>query len=63
MGVEIVDSIADLLKKVDFVLLETNDGRPHLEQGLEVIKAGKPSVHRQARSRYTLGCNRALYNL
>lgn len=42
MGVEIVDSIADLLKKVDFVLLETNDGRPHLQQALEVMKAGKP---------------------
>ena len=42
MGVEIVDSIADLLKKVDFILLETNDGRPHLQQALEVMKAGKP---------------------
>lgn len=42
MGVEIVDSIKDLLKKVDFVLLETNDGHPHLEQALEVFKAGKP---------------------
>ena len=42
MGVEIVDSIAALLKKVDFILLETNDGRPHLEQALEVMKAGKP---------------------
>jgi Oxidoreductase family, NAD-binding Rossmann fold len=42
MGVEIVDSIATLLTKVDFVLLETNDGRPHLQQGIEVIKAGKP---------------------
>ena len=42
MGVEIVDSIAALLKKVDFVLLETNDGRPHLQQALEVMKAGKP---------------------
>ncbi len=41
-GVEIVDSIADLLKKVDVVLLETNDGRPHLEQALQVFKAGKP---------------------
>ncbi len=28
MGVEVVDSIADLLAKVDCVLLETNDG-PH----------------------------------
>jgi predicted dehydrogenase len=40
-GVEIVDSIADLLKKVDVILLETNDGRPHLEQALTVMKAGK----------------------
>jgi predicted dehydrogenase len=42
MGVEIVSSIADLLKKVDVVLLETNDGRLHLEQALQVFKAGKP---------------------
>jgi uncharacterized protein with WD repeat len=41
-GVEIVDSIEDLLKKVDVVFLETNDGRPHLEQVLPVLKAGKP---------------------
>ncbi len=42
LGVEIVNSIEELLKKVDVVLLETNDGRPHLEQALLVIKAGKP---------------------
>jgi predicted dehydrogenase len=42
LGVEIVKSIPELLKKVDFVLLETNDGRPHLEQALLVLKAGKP---------------------
>jgi predicted dehydrogenase len=42
LGVEIVNSIEDLLKKVDVVLLETNDGRPHLEQALMVLKAGKP---------------------
>jgi len=42
LGVEIVGSIADLLTKVDFVLLETNDGRLHLEQALQVLKAGKP---------------------
>src|SRR6516162_5866552 len=30
-GLEIVDSIDDLLKKVDVVLLESVDGRPHLE--------------------------------
>jgi len=41
-GVEIVDSIADLLTKVDVVLLETNDGRLHLEQAMQVFKAGKP---------------------
>jgi predicted dehydrogenase len=41
-GVEIVNSIDELLTKVDFVLLETNDGRLHLEQALPVFKAGKP---------------------
>jgi len=40
-GVEIVSSIEELLPKVDFVLLETNDGRLHLEQALPVLKAGK----------------------
>jgi predicted dehydrogenase len=40
-GVEIVDSIAALLKKVDVVLIESVDGRPHLEQAALVIKAGK----------------------
>jgi len=42
LGVEIVSSVDELLKKVDFILLETNDGRPHLQQALQVIKAGKP---------------------
>ena len=42
MGVEIVSSIDELLSKVDAVLLETNDGRPHLEQVRPVLKAGKP---------------------
>jgi predicted dehydrogenase len=41
LGVEIVSSIDELLKKVDVVLLETNDGRRHLEQALPVLKAGK----------------------
>ncbi|RXK52584.1 Gfo/Idh/MocA family protein [Aquirufa rosea] len=40
-GVEIVHSIQDLLTKVDVVMLETNDGRLHLEQAMEVFKAGK----------------------
>ena len=42
LGVEIVPSIAELLKKVDYVMLETNDGNLHLEQAYEVFKAGKP---------------------
>lgn len=40
-GVEIVNSIKELLPKVDVILLETNDGRLHLEQALQVLKAGK----------------------
>jgi len=42
LGVEIVDSIDGLLEKVDAVLLETNDGRPHLAQIRPVIAARKP---------------------
>jgi len=41
LGVEITGSIKELLTKVDVVLLETNDGRLHLEQALEVLKSGK----------------------
>ena len=41
-GVEIVDSIEELCRKVDGVLLESVDGRPHLKQARPVIKAGKP---------------------
>ncbi|PTX18879.1 putative dehydrogenase [Pontibacter mucosus] len=40
-GVKIVNSIKRLLSDVDVVLLETNDGRLHLEQALQVIKAKK----------------------
>jgi predicted dehydrogenase len=40
--VEIVGSIDELLTKVDAVLLESVDGRPHLEQVRPVLKAGKP---------------------
>ena len=42
MGVEIVDSIDELLKGVDAVLLLSIDGRPHLEQARPVFAAGKP---------------------
>lgn len=41
MGVKISDSIEAMLKEVDAVLLETNDGRLHLEQVIPVLKAGK----------------------
>lgn len=41
-GVEIVDSIPKLLEKVDVVMLESVDGRIHLEEASQVIKAGKP---------------------
>jgi predicted dehydrogenase len=41
-GVKIVDSIEELLKEVDVVLLESVDGRPHLRQVIPVLKAGKP---------------------
>ncbi len=40
-GVKIVNSIDELLEKVDVVLLETVDGRKHLEQAIPVIQAGK----------------------
>lgn len=43
LGVEITGSIAELLARVDVVLLNTNDGRLHLEQALEVFAAGKPT--------------------
>lgn len=41
-GVEIVDSIPKLLEKVDVVMLESVDGRIHLQEATQVIKAGKP---------------------
>jgi predicted dehydrogenase len=42
-GVDVVVSLDELVKRVDCVLLETNDGRPHLEQALVCFKAGKPT--------------------
>ena len=42
MGVEVVDDLDAMIQQVDAVLLETNDGRPHLQQILPVLKAGKP---------------------
>jgi predicted dehydrogenase len=40
-GVELVDTIDALLARVDVVLLESVDGRPHLAQVAPVLKAGK----------------------
>lgn len=41
-GVKIFDSIPALCAEVDVVMLESVDGRPHLEQARPVIAAGKP---------------------
>lgn len=41
-GVKIVGSIPELLGMVDGVMVESVDGRPHLEQARPVIAAGKP---------------------
>lgn len=41
-GVKIVGSIPELVGMVDGVMVESVDGRPHLEQARPVIAAGKP---------------------
>jgi predicted dehydrogenase len=41
-GVAIVGSIDELLSRIDVVLLESVDGRPHLEQARPVFRARKP---------------------
>ena len=41
LGVEFVDSVDEVLDKCDAVLLETNDGRRHLEQAEKCFVAGK----------------------
>ncbi|MDA1162755.1 MAG: Gfo/Idh/MocA family oxidoreductase [Planctomycetota bacterium] len=42
LGVLIVDDLDALVGQVDAILLETNDGRPHLEQIIPALKAGLP---------------------
>ena len=42
LGVEVCDDLDTMISQVDAVLLETNDGRPHLEQVAPVLKAHKP---------------------
>jgi predicted dehydrogenase len=41
-GVKLLNSIDELCQQVDAVLIESVDGRPHLEQARPVIKAQKP---------------------
>lgn len=41
-GVELVNSVEELIEKVDAVLLESNDGRRHLKEARPVIEAKKP---------------------
>ncbi|MEX2565961.1 MAG: twin-arginine translocation signal domain-containing protein [Cyclobacteriaceae bacterium] len=41
MGIEIVNSVEELLEIVDVILLESVDGRRHLEEALPVFKSGK----------------------
>jgi predicted dehydrogenase len=40
-GVKIVNTIEELCEQVDVVMLESVDGRPHLQQAIPVIKAKK----------------------
>jgi hypothetical protein len=42
MNIEIVQTIPELLEKVDVVMLESVDGRIHLQEAVPVIQAGKP---------------------
>ena len=42
-GVKMADSVEELCGEVDAVLLESVDGRPHLEQARPVFKARKPA--------------------
>lgn len=42
-GVKMHDSIEPMLAEVDVVMVESVDGRPHLEQARPAIEAGKPT--------------------
>jgi predicted dehydrogenase len=41
-GVQVTESLQELFLLSDVILLETNDGRIHKQQAMEVIRAGKP---------------------
>ena len=67
-GVEIVDSIDELIEKVDVVLILSIDGRPHLEQAEEGVCFRQTRLYRQTdcrvswstQSRYS-GCQRSTW--
>ena len=42
MGVKIVSTMEEMLAQSDVVMIETNDGRPHLKEAMPAFKAGKP---------------------
>ncbi len=42
MNIKEVKSVEELLKLVDAVCVEPQDGRPHFKQAIQIIKAGKP---------------------
>ena len=52
-GVKIVGSIDELLAQVDVVLLESVDGRPHLEQAAAGLQGQEAGVYRQAGRRHS----------
>lgn len=42
MGVKMVPTMDEMLARADVVMIETNDGRPHLKEAMPAFKAGKP---------------------
>jgi hypothetical protein len=42
-GIKLYDTVAELLKNVDAVMIESVDGRPHLGYAREVLPSGKPT--------------------
>ena len=42
-GVKLYDTVAELVKNVDAVMIEAVDGRPHLKYARDVLPSGKPT--------------------
>ncbi len=42
-GIKLYDTVAELVKNVDAVMIESVDGRPHLKYAREVLPSGKPT--------------------